>query len=314
MNKYFIYILIFLNFALSQEIIGEGLYEEELISYLQNNFKTPTTLSYNNARDILYAEVDKNTSTNQVKCIYTNYSVTLPGNVDPSTHLYENGMNCEHLWPQSMYEIITNNNMKSDMHHLRPCKENANSYRSNKPFNESLDNTTNNWLWLNYNYSSAPSSNIAEYSENNSSIFEPREDVKGDIARAMFYFYTIYENEADNAFFNEQKDILFDWHVADEITQEEIIRTNLIATYQNNIPNPFILDSTLINRCYFNTYNLGDINQDGYINITDIVTLVSYIVGSSNLNSSQMHLADTNEDGFINIIDIVQLINFITGE
>jgi len=314
MNKYFIYILIFLNFALSQEIIGEGLYEEELISYLQNNFKTPTTLSYNNARDILYSEVDKNTSNNQVKCIYTNYSVTLPGNVDPSTHLYENGMNCEHLWPQSMYEIITNNNMKSDMHHLRPCKENANSYRSNKPFNESSDNTTNNWLWLSYNYSSPPSNNIAEYSENNSNVFEPREDIKGDIARAMFYFYTIYENEANNTFFNEQKDVLLDWHVADGVTQEEIIRTNLIATYQNNIPNPFILDSTLINRCYFNTYNLGDINQDGYINITDIVTLVSYIVGNSDLNSSQMNLADTNEDGVINIIDIVQLINFITGE
>ena len=99
-------------------------------------------------------------------------------------------MNCEHIWPQSMYETITNNNMKSDMHHLRPCKENANSYRSNKPFNESPDNTTNNWLWLSYNYSNIPSNNISEYSENNSTIFEPREDVKGDIARAVGYKWT----------------------------------------------------------------------------------------------------------------------------
>ena len=42
--------------------------------------------------------------------------------------------------------------MKSDMHHLRPCKENVNSYRSNKPFNESNDNSTNNWLWQSFNY------------------------------------------------------------------------------------------------------------------------------------------------------------------
>ena len=313
MNKYFIYILIFLNTTFAQEVIGEGLYAEELINYLQNNFKTSSTLSYNNARDILYSEIDINTG-NQVKCVYTNYFVTLPNNVDPSTYLYENGMNCEHLWPQSMYEIITTNNMKSDMHHLRPCKENANSYRSNKPFNESMDNSTNNWLWLNYNHSSIPSSNIAEYSENNSTVFEPREDVKGDIARAMFYFYTIYQNEADNTFFNEQKNILFDWHNIDNVNEEEINRTNLIATYQNNIPNPFILDTTLINRCYFNFYNLGDINQDGLINITDIVTLVSYIVGNTDLNSDQINLADTNQDGVINIIDIVQLINLITGE
>jgi len=314
MNKYFIYILTFLNIAYNQEIIGEGLYGNDLINFIQNNYKTNSTLSYNDARDILYSEIDKNMSNNQVKCIYTNYYVTLPSDVDPSTYLYENGMNCEHLWPQSMYEVITNNNMKSDMHHLRPCKENVNSYRSNKPYNESVDNSTNNWLWLNYNYSSIPTNNINEYSENNSTIFEPREDVKGDISRAIFYFYTIYKNEADDTFFEEQKNILFDWHNIDNINNEEIIRTNLIASYQNNIPNPFILDSTLINRCYFNIYNLGDVNTDGVVNVTDIVTLVNYITGNANFNNTQIDLADTNQDGLINVIDIVQLINTIIGE
>ena len=126
MNKYFIYILIFFTPLFSQEIIGEGLNGEDLINYLQNNYKTNSVLSYNNARDILYSEIDI-ASDNKVSCIYTNYYVILPDNVDPSTYLYENGMNCEHIWPQSMYETITNNNMKSDMHDLRPCKENVNS-------------------------------------------------------------------------------------------------------------------------------------------------------------------------------------------
>ena len=77
----------------------------------------------------------------------------------------------------------------------------------------------------------------------------------------------------------QQKEILFNWHNEDETTTEEIVRTNLIATYQENIPNPFIIDSTLINRCYFNIYNYGDINEDGFINITDI--LYTYVLGKT---------------------------------
>ncbi len=165
-----------------------------------------------------------------------------------------------------------------------------------------------------FNYSSIPSSNINEYSENNSSVFEPREDVKGDIARAMFYFYTIYEEEADDYFFQQQKDILFQWHNQDPITQDEVNRTNLIASYQNNIPNPFILDSSLVNRCYFNLYNNGDVSLDGLVNISDIVFLVNYLTGVMELNNIQENLADTNQDGQINVIDIVQLINIIIGE
>lgn len=313
MNKKLKYLpLMLLNFIFMQDSIAPNLHSEQLIDYLNDNYKTNTVLSYNNARDILYSMIDDDNG--EVEGIYTNYSVELDPNEDPSTHLYNNGMDCEHLWPQSMYDVITNNNMKSDMHHLRPCKENVNSYRSNKPYNESVDNSTNNWLWLNYNDSSIPTNNINEYSENNSTIFEPREDVKGDISRAIFYFYTIYKNEADDTFFEEQKNILFDWHNIDNINNEEIIRTNLIASYQNDIPNPFILDSTLINRCYFNIYNLGDVNTDGVVNVTDIVTLVNYITGNTNFNNTQIDLADTNQDGLINVIDIVQLINTIIGE
>ena len=115
-------------------------------------------------------------------------------------------------------------------------------------------------------------------------------------------------------FFEEQKEILFNWHNEDIITAEEIIRTNLIATYQENIPNPFIIDSTLINRCYFNIYNYGDINEDGFINITDILYLVNYIIGSIDLNNQQLELADINQDNIINVVDIIELIAIIIGE
>ena len=68
--------------------------------------------------------------------------------------------------------------------------------------------------------------------------------------------------------FNIQKE-LNEYTYSKNKTEEEIIRTNLIATYQNNIPNPFILDSTLINRCYFNTYNIGDIKWECQVTLMD---------------------------------------------
>ena len=66
MKKNFIYILFFFNSVLSQDVIGEGLSNNDLIQFLQNNYRTNSVLSYNNARDILYSEIDKN-SNNQVK-------------------------------------------------------------------------------------------------------------------------------------------------------------------------------------------------------------------------------------------------------
>ncbi|MBI64877.1 MAG: hypothetical protein CMG64_01095 [Candidatus Marinimicrobia bacterium] len=305
------YFIIIFSMLISQETIGPNLYNENLINFLQNNYKTNTTLSYNNARDILYSEIDIDNN-NKVYCIYTNYNVTLPSNVDPSTYLYENGMNCEHIWPQSMYEGTSP--MKSDMHHLRPCKENANSYRSNKPFNESQDSLTNNWLWLSYNNSNTPNTYIDEYSENGSSVFEPREDKKGDIARTIFYFYTIYSDVSDNSFFEQQKNILFNWHEQDPVEESEITRTWLIANYQNNIPNPFILDSSLIYRAYFFTGIVGDLNEDGVVNVSDIVAIINFIINGTIINNNQIANSDLNGDNVINVSDIVALVNIIIGE
>ena len=313
MHKYYIlFILLTLKSLLGQDPIGPNLYGNELINFIQNNYTTNSVLGYNSARDILYSEIDKQSNGN-VYCIYTNYSTYLPTNVDPSTHLYENGMDCEHVWPQSMYE--GSSPMKSDMHHLRPCKSNVNSSRGNKPFNDINDFNTDTWFWLTYQSNNIPSSNIDEYSESQTLYFEPREDVKGDIARAMFYFYTIYTAEADDSFFNQQKDILFDWHAQDPVEEFEIERTWGIATYQNNIPNPFILDSTLIYRAYFYTENItGDLNNDGLLNIVDVVLVVNYILSNSELSEEQINNADINADEIINVIDIVALVNIILGD
>ena len=52
---------------------------------------------------------------------------------------------------------------------------------------------------------------------------------------------------------------------------------------------------------------LGDLNQDGTLDILDIVAMVNMIFDPLEYNS----LADMNGDGFINIVDIVLLVNII---
>jgi len=315
MRNFFIYIFIFLSFLFSQEEIASGLVEDSLINYLQNNYTTPYTQGYNSSRNILYSEIDNNNG--YVACIYTNYSGQIEGNNNFISQLYNQGINCEHLWPQSLGS--GNGNAQSDMHHLRPCKDNVNSARSNKPFSEINDYMTDTWYWLEYSSSSIPPNNIDEYSESGSDIFEPREDVKGDIARAMFYFYTIYENVADEDFFNVQKEILYQWHLDDPVINSEIARTWAIASHQNDIPNPFILDDTLIYRAYFyeennNQGTIGDVTQDGLINVVDVVLIVNYVLNIQPLNDTQIEIADINGDGTINIVDIVALVSIIIGE
>ena len=308
--RLYIYITILISLVISQEEIAPTLNGEQLFEYIQDNYTTTNVESYNSARDILYENIEN--VNGYVNCIYTDFSVQLNGS-DPSTHLYENGMNCEHLWPQSLG--ASGSPMKSDMHHLRPCKSNVNSVRGNKPFNEIDDWSTDSWYWLTYASQNIPTNNINEYSESNSSFFEPREEVKGDIARAMFYFYTIYQNVADDSFFNTQKQILYQWHNDDPVTNQEIARTWNIANYQNNIPNPFIIDDSLIYRTFFyeeeENNNIGDITQDGIINIVDIILMVNFILELQALNSEQLDVADANMDGIVNIIDILMVINII---
>ena len=56
-SKISIILLLIINISFSQEVIGEGLYGDDLISFLQQNYKTSNTLGYTDARDTLYLRV-----------------------------------------------------------------------------------------------------------------------------------------------------------------------------------------------------------------------------------------------------------------
>ncbi|MDR9416131.1 MAG: endonuclease, partial [Gracilimonas sp.] len=105
------------------------------------------------------------------------------------------------------------------------------------------------------------SANIDLYSESTSSAFEPREDFKGNVARAIFYFWTIYQDNSsvsgsgNESFFTGMKETLYDWHKMDPVDQEEVDRSMAVEAVQGN-RNPFIHDTSLVRRSYF--YSGGD--------------------------------------------------------
>ena len=53
----------------------------------------------------------------------------------------------------------------------------------------------------------------------------------------------------------------------------------------------------------------GDINGDSFVNVTDVVLLVDFILNSSP-EASNLFL-DINNDGIVNIVDVVQLVTLI---
>ena len=247
-------LLFLFSISHSQEIIGEGLAGQPLLDYVVNNYKTSTTLGYNTARDTLYSIIDLQEG-NQLSCVYSGYTITLDTTQDPSTNAYNQGINCEHTYPQSMG--ASEEPQKSDMHHLFPCKSNVNSSRGNDPYAEILDEETDTWYRNDYSQDTIPTEYIDEFAEKdnppdpNNEIFEPRENHKGDASRAVFYFFAMYNDVADTNFWNVQKDVLLDWHYYDEVDDWELNRTWDIASYQENQPNPFVLDSSLARRIWY---------------------------------------------------------------
>jgi len=254
-----------------QEILFPGMEGNVLLENIQTEYKPDDVLNYEVAREYLY-EVVYNIDGN-ISCVYTGHTLFLPPNEsNPIFHLAmlgsPNGIITEHTYPQS--KGAGEGNPKSDMHHLVPARLAANIARLNYPFGEIPDAETSIWLRGNNTFTSIPTSDIDEYSEQIIGGFEPKEVHKGNVARMLFYFYTMYKDEADAAdseFFEIQRQTMCDWHNEDPVDDEEYERTFLIAEKQNDKPNPFILDCTLATRTYCsNTQNLCEVT-----NVNDLI-------------------------------------------
>ena len=57
----------------------------------------------------------------------------------------------------------------------------------------------------------------------------------------------------------------------------------------------------------------GDVNQDDILNAQDVVLLALYVMGSMELSEQELANADINEDGAVDVLDVITLVNTILG-
>lgn len=172
-------------------------------------------LSYTEARYQMFTYIDNNNGI--VHTIYSDeefYTDDIPN---------ANNYNCEHTIPQSKFGNSDKSFKKTDLHHLRPCKSKINSTRGNYPYG--IVKT----IYKQYNGS------YFGKDEQGRTVFEPRDEIKGDIARGIFYFSIRYNWEIDD----EYETMLRQWHKQDKVSEIEYDRNCRVEDVQGN-RNPFI--------------------------------------------------------------------------
>ncbi len=159
-------------------------------------------LSYRRAREIVYWQLHNEAG--QVVTIYERRRLELGSGEWPDSEL----INTEHLWPQS--RGAGTGPAKSDLFHIRPSVPRVNSVRSNLPFGSPIapfdHDAVSGWR--------------QGHEADGDEVFLPPPGVRGDVARAMFYFAIRYEKPIDD---DEEED-LRRWHTEDPVDEAERIR------------------------------------------------------------------------------------------
>ena len=155
-----------------------------------------------------------------------------------------NGWNREHVWAKSHGDFGNTIGVGTDVHALRPCDVSVNSARSNRWFAECSTA---------YIDGDGPT---GCYTSSTEWVWKPNENVKGDVARMIFYMATRYEgeglepdlqiidylpsnNNTSDPVHAKLSDLLV-WHMQDPVDDWERNRNDIIYyDYQNN-RNPFI--------------------------------------------------------------------------
>ncbi|MFI3244858.1 MAG: endonuclease [Ferrimonas sp.] len=195
-----------------------------------------TVLSYAQVWSLV-SDSDQDPSDNsQVVGLYSGKSISQYANGGDSSD-----WNREHVWPSSHGFADQSQTGYTDGHHLRATLVPVNSARSNFDFASG-----GSALEL------APESRVDPVA----GTFEPRDAVKGDVARMMFYMDTRYQGAANDGNMpdlilvdstNSNADAaeagklceLYQWHQQDPVDDQERWRNDIVYQYQGN-RNPYI--------------------------------------------------------------------------
>lgn len=204
-------------------------------------------------------ELNEKTPGGCFRLFYTNVYGTSLGD-------YSGAVNREHVWPQSLSGgLFGTSGAGADAHHIRPCNQQLNGARSNKKYGDleeaeieytyfTSGNQAKNFNQLHDYYTADYVSNsyngeISGYSTE--TVFEPRDDYKGDIARIIAYMalhYESLEGIVDNVMDGGYETII-EWNKLDPVDDYEMNRNNVVEDYQGN-RNPFIDEPELIDKIW----------------------------------------------------------------
>ena len=142
-------------------------------------------------------------------------------------------LNTEHIWPQSRFsKKIPRYIQKTDLHILYPSGATINIQRSNLSFNNVIRRTARLTCKKSQKGTSRSISQI---------FFEPPDNVKGNVARAMFYFSLQYGMSLSK----RQVKTFKKWSKIDPVDDFEATRNDKIYKNQEN-RNPFIDHDMLV--------------------------------------------------------------------
>ncbi|NQY10446.1 MAG: endonuclease [Flavobacteriales bacterium] len=219
-------------------LTGEAL-KNALNDIIDGHTEYPYTSTGTDVWDIL-KETDKDTiNTDNVILVYSGQSVNAAQEYNTGA-----GWTRELVWAKSRGDFGTNKGVGTDIHHLKPADVSVNSARNNRWFAECSEE-----------YLDGGITPTGSYTSSSKWVWKPRNEVKGDIARMIFYMATRYEgengevdleiidylpsdNDSNEPIFAKLSDLLL-WHIEDPVDSFEINRHEIIYSYQNN-RNPYI--------------------------------------------------------------------------
>lgn len=201
---------------------------------LKNRIRTPFDhQSYDSYDELLVRNFYEQTdgSKKYVTCVYSGYRYEYTGTFSWAV------LSREHTWPNSLLPFGTNSKGSdpyADYHHLFPTHQNeANGPRSNNPLGNVVT-ATRTYL----------DSKLGK-DANNRTVYEPRDEHKGDAARSLLYMSVRYDgvNNTDWTFSGggswQDLYVLLEWHYRDPPDKWEVERNDYIESVQDN-RNPFI--------------------------------------------------------------------------
>lgn len=204
---------------------------------------THTYKSYGSSyNDILAEGAETSEDSTTMTLFYTGY-------VDSKTNggganVYE--WNKEHVWPKSLTGGESSA-PANDIHNIRPTNTKINSTRSNLPFGELSSSAS-------VAYGAYPYATDSTYCYYSSSAFEPRDEVKGDCARIIFYILVRYDylSAVDIDDIGDM-DMFLQWHYDDPVDEYEMNLNEACYDYQGN-RNPFIDHEEYVDILWPNDY------------------------------------------------------------